>query len=313
MKTTGNEFNAAVVHVLVTETLLYANFLLLSVLCLRRHHNTHATVVTTQGTYDYLIQQKHDLLNLAKFNIQSAPSGDPIYQSRWLKTRIHSFIQAPFLFLDVDALPLVPLKLVSDKFCAVPNYDSLPQTIVRYANNALHQFQLTNTPSSQVHCFKQLGWPLPSCYINSGVFYCPSNQTVHSALNDWSTEWERYSASTHHHYDQPALNHILQNHRINVQRLPASWNLPVPVTINKGMPFVSAKVAHFYLSERTPHWLPSVLAAPLPLHTVQALADYLILNPKSLTETRPAYILHLIKRLIIRLPCILRKPCNIEV
>lgn len=313
MKTTGSESKTAVAHVLVTDTLLYANFLLLSILCLRRHNAANATIVTTQATYNFLTEQKHDLLNHATFNVQPAPPGDPIYQSRWLKTRIHKLVQAPFLFLDVDALPLAPLNLVSDKFCAVLNYDSLPQTILRYSNNALHQFQLTNIPSWQVYCFKQLRWPLPSRYINSGVFYCPADPAVHSALHGWAAAWEHYSASTHRHYDQPALNHVLQNHEIPVQLLPASWNLPVPVNINKGMPFVSAKIAHFYLSERTPHWLPSVLAAPLPLHTVQALADYLILNPKALIETRPAYVLQLIKRLIFFLPYVLRKPCNTEI
>lgn len=166
---------------------------------------------------------------------QTTPPGSASFRNRFVKTRLRSTLDGPFLFLDSDVL-------VRDDLSALFTLDT---DLAGARNHSLADYS-EQIWTSDAATLQALGWIVrPDVYINGGVLLYQDTEGARRFAEDWHQRWLHCFEAHHNHRDQPALNAALQATRPRLQVLPDRFN--AQFKCNPGA-LQNAVLWHYYAS-----------------------------------------------------------------
>lgn len=161
------------------------------------------------------------------------PNSSSLIQSRWIKTRLISWLSEETLYLDSDTLVLQCLdgiKSFRGDFLAVIDWND-PPTPLR--NKKSHR-----------DFYERMNWPIGEALsFNSGVWVARPCDSLRRLGELWPKLWEEGLKETPK--DQPSLWSSIHQSGVNATPIPNCWNASVmyrPKLMKK------AKIAHFWRS-----------------------------------------------------------------
>jgi hypothetical protein len=195
---------------------LYSAMTQISVASLTRTNPQRQVVLSCDDiTYRNLKAEESALLSL--FNnviVEQVVGGDALFKNRWVKTKLRTLIDGPFLYLDADTLVRGPIELLlSDNtdFAAASNH-SFPE----YLKQIWDQDQAF---------LDKVGWKtLKNLYLNGGVLYFNDTKGAQKLAESWHKLWLEGGLKTGRYRDQPALNAALACTALKVEILDSSLN-----------------------------------------------------------------------------------------
>jgi glycosyltransferase involved in cell wall biosynthesis len=161
------------------------------------------------------------------------PSGAPVFRNRYIKTKLRTLLEGPFIFLDSDVFVRGDLSEIFTLDCDV----------------AAARNHSRDTISEQIWDRDQatldaMGWKVGSeIYVNGGVLFYNDTEDARRFAAEWHRRWIESSKSRDYCRDQPALNSALESCRPRFAILPDRFNAQV-----KANPAVAADamIWHYY-------------------------------------------------------------------
>ncbi|MFT3990104.1 MAG: putative nucleotide-diphospho-sugar transferase [Luteolibacter sp.] len=204
-----------------------------------KHWNPAAkvTLACDPETHRKLTGKLHPLLSMADDVLApETPEGSPLYQSRYLKTRLGTLIDGPFLYLDGDTLIRRNLSdlhhFTSDCDIAASVNHSQPEPLLQHF-------------AGQDAVMDALGWKSPDGhYYNGGVVYFAGTPASRAFAEQWHQRW-RISSATGKFFDQPAFNATLTDGSAAFKALPISYNAQIKCNPSRAP---RAAIWHYYAS-----------------------------------------------------------------
>lgn len=178
---------------------------------------------------DPLLDETDDVI------VYETPPGDAIFRSRFLKTRLRTIVDGPFLFLDSDALVRGSLAEIFGTRADIAGAPNRSKDDIGEQIWSLEQEQIA-----------AMSWPiLPHAYFNSGVIFFHDSEAAHRFGEEWHKKWLHSCERGVSYRDQPAFNAALAAVRPRLHVLPHRFNAQF-----RTEPGVAAEavVWHYYAS-----------------------------------------------------------------
>jgi hypothetical protein len=201
--------------------------------------------------------------------------------SRWIKTSIHNYVDAPFLFvdcdtvittaLDVDLDPAIKIGAVLDTHCTLENHH-----LKKYFEDSDRRLDFCASFKEKKH-------------YNGGIIYCNGSQESKLFFTRWHELW-LHSRSKGNSMDMPSLNQA--NYELDniITELPGEWNCQIS---HNGLPYLhNAKIIHYYATSLVSFVPAYKLASPEILAAIKSTGEIpkeameMLENPKSAFHTR---------------------------
>ena len=166
-------------------------------------------------TADDIFRPSHDLMSVADEILAiEAPYSSATVNSRYLKTKMRSIINGPFVFLDSDILVRGTLEGLAD----------LEASFGGARNHSLEAFEAQVWDDDR-EILRIMNWDVSGFpYINTGVLYFTDTPAAYEFSDKWHFFWSQSSAATGKHQDQPAFNKVLRERKSRFSLLPDRYN-----------------------------------------------------------------------------------------
>lgn len=194
----------------------YADMACISAGSFRALHPDHEIVLLCDTATQRAIESSQHPLRTACDVVIAAepPAAPPLTQSRWLKTSLRRLVPGHLLYLDVDTV-------VARRIALTP----------AHRHHLLAASDKTDAKGVPAHLtspwvddlFRQLDWPMPALYRNSGVLFLRDSGPARTAADRWHARW-RAGAAAGCWQDQPAFNAVVGEMPDHVGLLPARFN-----------------------------------------------------------------------------------------
>lgn len=161
------------------------------------------------------------------------PPGEAGFRNRYVKTKLRSLIDGPFLFLDSDIFVRCNLSEIFELDC----------DIAGACNHSLRTFD-EQVWSGDRATLATMGWEVgKEVYLNGGVLFYNDTIVARRFADEWHQRWLESSDIHSYYRDQPALNSALYEIKPKLTVLQNSLNAQIRMS-----PAVSynAKVWHYY-------------------------------------------------------------------
>lgn len=163
------------------------------------------------------------------------PPGEAAFRNRFMKTRLRSTIDGPFLFLDSDILVRGPLDEIFGIEADIAGAPNRSKDHVREQIWSRDQDELD-----------AMGWlRRPDVYVNGGVLLFRDSAPARRVSEEWHERWLQSYERGFSYRDQPALNAALAAVAPRLHVLPHRFNAQF-----RTEPRVAAEAAvwHYYAS-----------------------------------------------------------------
>jgi hypothetical protein len=217
--------NKKIVYVLVsTPEDYFCEMAILSVMCAAKYsHSCTIELVMDSKTKLGLSGYRSNILNLVDVtHVIDVDGNNNAMISRQLKTRLRSYITGDYVYVDIDAVPIVDLSELFD----------IPNDIAMCFDHNLPPEKFIFAPYER-EIFDKLNWPLPERYFNSGVMFVRDNQRVRDFFEKWHELWGK-NAQLGLHKDQPPMHEAIRQTGISVYAMEPSWNILVGMQTGRG-------------------------------------------------------------------------------
>lgn len=220
----------------------YNAMLYISASALKRvEPDTRVILLTTEPSLIHIRRQLPGLDDVVEQIVPRELPADisPMKASRFLKTQMRRFVDGPFIYLDVDTLPVRPF---------VAHFE-LSRFDVLAAADLNAGFPYPYFPRRDSATFASLGWACPTPnYVNSGVMGWSTSPAAHRLSEAWYAGWQQ-TVELGVNVDQPSLNHAIDAGEARLGVLPKSCNAMVAAS-----PWLArgAHVLHFYTAQGRP-------------------------------------------------------------
>lgn len=167
-----------------------------------------------------------------KWLMVETPPGEAGFRNRYIKTRLRSLLQGPFLFLDSDIFVRCDLSDVFEIDC----------DIAGACNHSRRTFDEQVWAEDRA-MLEAMGWKVgKEVYLNGGVLFFNDTIMARCFADEWHQRWLE-SSDVKYYRDQPALNSALHEIKPKLTILQNSLNAQLRMS-----PAVSynAKVWHYY-------------------------------------------------------------------
>jgi hypothetical protein len=180
------------VYVLATErTGTSAEMTFVSASLLRRlYHGARIVLIVDTVSHRLLQGAQRAVLDVVD-SIELSEVGDlpSSVRSRYLKTQMRQLVKGPFIYLDLDALPLRRFDRI------LGGKQNLSAALDRNATNPRPVF-----PSWVIEDYRAMGWKHPvSRYFNSGVLVWGDSAAAHDLGVAWHQHWKALLAARQQH------------------------------------------------------------------------------------------------------------------
>jgi len=191
-------------------------------------------VVCDRQTNDAMRQDCDPLISeVDEWITFDAPSGPSAYRNRFVKTRLRSLIDGPFLFLDSDILVRGDLREIFLLDCDIAGARNHSQVDFR---KQVSDYDLT--------VIDRMGWEIgANFYFNGGVLFWNDTTTARKLGEVWHCKWLDSSTRLSGYRDQAALNAAINDISPKAFLLGTQYNAQF-----QGNPSVTkgALLWHFY-------------------------------------------------------------------
>jgi len=154
-------------------------------------------------------------------------------KSRYLKTLSGTFVDSPFILIDVDTLVLDDISEVyrigGKKIMMAVNHSS---------DKVVGQINV-----EEKNILNKEGYGEVSRYYNSGVIYYGDSCKSERISVDWNKAWLKIGDKYGYYSDQPALHMALQSYAEEIECLDKKWN--AQILMNPSL-IKDAKIIHYY-------------------------------------------------------------------
>jgi lipopolysaccharide biosynthesis glycosyltransferase len=200
------------------------------------HPDGRICILCDPSTDAHLKSVGHPLRSLADhILVKDTPHEDAQSKNRYLKSRMRTFVDGDFLYLDADTLVVKPLDRIfraPEPLAMVPNHNR------PYPDNFL---------GPEVEYYGKCEWPLPGngYYMNAGVVFWRDCPDAHVFAEVYMKAVDEIHAKGLMIRDQPAFNRALDAWGGDFGVLPDRYNAQVSTNPPTG---IDASVWHFYES-----------------------------------------------------------------
>jgi len=228
----SDEAKHFVMVLLSDEQNAYAQMAAITVTALRRvEPGARVTILADKPTQTHV----KDRVPLLADHVDAFVSLDPVGDSArsrsfGMKSRMLDVVDGPFVYLDVDVVPVAPLGRLFDLRGDVAGVLDLHIPPAEYNRS--------EWPDS---AWDKLGWDRPSPFLNSGVLSFADTPARLRLAELWHGYWWQ-GHEIGHDEDQPSFNRAVQDAGVRVDLLPAGYNAQfnfVPRSVR------GAKLLHF--------------------------------------------------------------------
>ena len=197
----------------------------------------------------YAILQKNDaeIFNLAEvLSIEVPADLTQAEKSRYLKVTCRQWIRGDILFIDTDTVICRPFPdKVSDKPLGFVLDSNLPfSQCAPVQQRRMYDFlSIFNISEPREN------------YYNSGVIWAADNATAKMFFKAWKEKWQE-TRMCGKHFDQPALNTMLDDFEDDIEPLEAIWNLQISFETITPINYLSrALILHYFNDINSPYLL----------------------------------------------------------
>gem|GEM_PF-2487438 len=199
----------------------------------RLHPKARIILLLDEETDRSLRRRKSPLIELADQYTVVATDYRGAVASRYVKTQQRQLIEGPYLFMDVDAIPIRSLSGLFETtsiFAAVLD------------KNPFRPYE--EVPTAVRDYFQEMEWEMPAVpYINSGVMYWSDRPESYRIGEEWHERWHAMYKRTGTHTDQTAMLSALLEVNAPVEVLSPGYNLLVGMPLELPLMGVRENIA----------------------------------------------------------------------
>jgi lipopolysaccharide biosynthesis glycosyltransferase len=212
-----------------------------AVASLRLSNSKHRVIIACDRQSDLSMRKACDPLidEVDEWMVVETPLGEAMFRNRYVKTRLRSLLEGPFLFLDSDVL-------VRRDLCEIFMLDC---DIAGARNHSRADFS-EQLWDQDLRILDAMGWEVKDdIYLNGGVLFYNDTESAREFATEWHRRWIESVNVENCFRDQPALNSALHVTRPRLKVLSDRFNAQIKTEPKAAL---DAVIWHYYSSVKNP-------------------------------------------------------------